>query len=170
MKWSNIKYLVLRRVVQIGLLFLYFAANAWGWKILEGNLSTSRIFDMIPMSDPYAVLQMLAAGAIISTDIFSCPLPVPAEHINDRKPSSIPVGSIAGTYSRTPPSRLIISAKTIIGKAHNNDSPNIRGTSSRWMCALRFENACKTNNTTTTNPGHNIHCAVPEKPIPPRIS
>ena len=67
--WNNYRCLILRRFTQIGLLVLFFGANAWGWKILEGNLSTSRIFDMIPMSDPYAALQMLAAGAIISTDI-----------------------------------------------------------------------------------------------------
>jgi len=67
--WSNYRYLILRRFTQIGLLVLFFGANAWGWKILEGNLSTSRIFDIIPMSDPYAALQMLAAGAVVATDI-----------------------------------------------------------------------------------------------------
>ena len=67
--WNNYRYLILRRFTQVGLLVLFFGANAWGWKILEGNLTTSRIFDMIPMSDPYAVLQMFAAGAIISADI-----------------------------------------------------------------------------------------------------
>lgn len=67
--WNNYRYLILRRFTQVGLLVLFFGANAWGWKILEGNLTTSKIFDMIPMSDPYAVLQMFAAGAIISADI-----------------------------------------------------------------------------------------------------
>jgi len=67
--WNNYRYLILRRFTQIGILILFFGANAWGWKILEGNLSTSRILDIIPMSDPYATLQMFAAGAIISTDI-----------------------------------------------------------------------------------------------------
>ena len=67
--WNNYRYLILRRFTQIGILVLFFGANAWGWKILEGNLSTSRIFGIIPMSDPYAALQMLAAGAVIATDI-----------------------------------------------------------------------------------------------------
>jgi len=67
--WNNYRYLILRRFTQIGILVLFFGANAWGWKILEGNLSTSKIFEIIPMSDPYAALQMLAAGAIISTDL-----------------------------------------------------------------------------------------------------
>jgi len=67
--WNNYRYLILRRFTQIGILFLFFGANAWGWKILQGNLSTSEIFGVIPMSDPYAVLQMLAAGAVIATDL-----------------------------------------------------------------------------------------------------
>ena len=64
------KYLILRRVVQIGLMVLYFGANAWGWNIIMGNLSSSLIFETIPMSDPYAVLQMFVAGALIASDIF----------------------------------------------------------------------------------------------------
>ena len=67
--WSNYRYLFFRRFVQIGILVLYFGANAWGWKILQGNLSSSLILGTIPMSDPYAALQMLVAGALISTDL-----------------------------------------------------------------------------------------------------
>ena len=67
--WNNYRYLILRRLVQISLLVLYFGANAWGWIILQGNLSSSRIFDFVPMSDPYAALQMLAAGAVLSLDL-----------------------------------------------------------------------------------------------------
>ncbi len=64
------KFLILRRVVQISLMVLYFGANAWGWNIIMGNLSSSLIFGLIPMSDPYAVLQMFVAGALIASDIF----------------------------------------------------------------------------------------------------
>jgi len=67
--WNNYRYLILRRFVQLGILVLFFGANAWGWKILEGNLSSSVFFGVIPMSDPYAVLQMVAAGAVIATDL-----------------------------------------------------------------------------------------------------
>ena len=63
------KYLVLRRFVQIGILVLYFGANAYGWNILVGNLSSSVIFGLIPMSDPYATLQIAAAGATLATDL-----------------------------------------------------------------------------------------------------
>lgn len=51
-------------------MFLYFAANAWGWTFLIGNLSSSKVLDLIPMSDPYAVLQMFVSGAVIASDIF----------------------------------------------------------------------------------------------------
>ncbi|CBG40366.1 quinol dehydrogenase ferredoxin subunit NapH [Helicobacter mustelae] len=37
--------------------------------ILQGNLSTSKIFDKIPMSDPLAFLQIFLAGGAISFDL-----------------------------------------------------------------------------------------------------
>ncbi|RLA73040.1 MAG: quinol dehydrogenase ferredoxin subunit NapH, partial [Epsilonproteobacteria bacterium] len=65
----KIRYLLMRRFVQIGLLILYFGANAYGWKILQGNLSGSLLFETIPLADPYALVQMLFAGAVLATDI-----------------------------------------------------------------------------------------------------
>jgi len=50
-------------------MFLYFGANAFGWTVLTGNLSSSLFLGIIPMSDPYAVLQMFGAGAIIAGDL-----------------------------------------------------------------------------------------------------
>jgi ferredoxin-type protein NapH len=50
-------------------MLLYFGANAWGWNILVGNLSSSLFLNMIPMSDPYAILQMFVAGAVLATDL-----------------------------------------------------------------------------------------------------
>jgi ferredoxin-type protein NapH len=67
--WNNYRYLIFRRFTQISLLVLYFGANAWGWKMLQGNLSSSTILGVIPMSDPYAALQMLAAGATLASDL-----------------------------------------------------------------------------------------------------
>ncbi len=67
--WNNYRYTILRRVTQIGLLVLYFGANAWGWTLLMGNLSSSLFLDFIPLSDPYAALQMLAAGATLAADL-----------------------------------------------------------------------------------------------------
>lgn len=67
--WNNYRYLILRRMTQLGLLLLYFGGNAWGWTILRGNLSSSLFLNVVPMSDPYAVLQMLAAGAVLAADL-----------------------------------------------------------------------------------------------------
>jgi len=67
--WNNYRYLILRRVTQVGLMVLYFGANTWGWTILMGNLSSSKVLEIIPLSDPYAALQMLAAGAVLAADL-----------------------------------------------------------------------------------------------------
>lgn len=69
MKLSNYKYLILRRIVQLGLLFLYFAGNMLGWTFLTGNLSSSSVMQTVPLSDPFAVLQMLAAGATLGMNV-----------------------------------------------------------------------------------------------------
>ena len=63
------RYLILRRISQFTILFLYFTANYFGWKILVGNLSFSKFLDAIPLADPYAVLQMIFAGALISSNL-----------------------------------------------------------------------------------------------------
>ena len=63
------RYLILRRITQFTILFLYFGANAYGWKILVGNLSYSKLFNTIPLADPYVFLQMVFAGAVISSDL-----------------------------------------------------------------------------------------------------
>ncbi|WP_373031099.1 quinol dehydrogenase ferredoxin subunit NapH [Sulfurovum sp.] len=66
---KNIKYLLLRRTTQIGLLFLYFSANAYGWNILAGTFGTSMIFGTIPLADPYTTLQVLATGFVLGADV-----------------------------------------------------------------------------------------------------
>ena len=63
------RFLMLRRFSQIGILVLYFSANAYGFKVLTGTLSSSLLFGVIPLSDPFAVMQMFAAGAILGADV-----------------------------------------------------------------------------------------------------
>ena len=63
------RYLLLRRVVQIGLLILFFGTFNWGWQIagqplLTGNLSASEFLGFIPMADPFAILQIMLTGQI----------------------------------------------------------------------------------------------------------
>lgn len=66
---SKYRFLFARRFTQISIMVLYVIANVYGINILMGNLSSSLLFETIPLSDPYAVLQMLAAGAILSFDV-----------------------------------------------------------------------------------------------------
>ena len=62
------KYLVARRFTQAAALSLFFAGNAFDWKILKGNLSSAKVFNAIPLSDPFAVLQNSSAGAALAKD------------------------------------------------------------------------------------------------------
>jgi ferredoxin-type protein NapH len=50
-------------------MFLYFAGNVWGWKMLQGNLSSSSVLGVIPLSDPFAALQMFSAGAAMAANV-----------------------------------------------------------------------------------------------------
>jgi len=61
---SEIRYRILRRLVQVGVLSLFVAGNAWGWKVLQGNLSSSLLFGTVPLADPFALLQVSATGTM----------------------------------------------------------------------------------------------------------
>jgi len=70
MKWLlKHRFMILRRITQSMLIVLYFGANAWGWKILQGNLGSSLLFGTVPLADPFAVIQMSAAGALVGMDV-----------------------------------------------------------------------------------------------------
>ena len=61
-------YLILRRLVQLGILVLFLGSNYLGWKFLMGNYSSAIILEKLHISDPYAVLQILFTGFIVTTD------------------------------------------------------------------------------------------------------
>ncbi|MCP4292078.1 MAG: quinol dehydrogenase ferredoxin subunit NapH [bacterium] len=65
---NTLKYLVSRRVVQLLVMLLLFGGNYWGWTVLRGNLSQSLLFGTVPFADPYAVLQLLAAGGLLAAN------------------------------------------------------------------------------------------------------
>ncbi|OQX72811.1 MAG: quinol dehydrogenase ferredoxin subunit NapH [Campylobacteraceae bacterium 4484_4] len=67
--YDKYRFLVARRLTQIAVLVLYVGGNLYGWKILTGTLSSSTLFETVPLSDPFAVLQMYAAGAILAADV-----------------------------------------------------------------------------------------------------
>jgi ferredoxin-type protein NapH len=71
--WSW-RYLILRRVVQIGVLLLFIGTLhlGWtllGWPVLSGNLSASKLLDQIPLADPFATLQILLTGHVLQTEV-----------------------------------------------------------------------------------------------------
>ena len=63
------RLLMMRRSVQLTVLALYVLANGYGLKVLSGNLSSSLLFNTIPLADPFALLQMVAAGAVLGLDV-----------------------------------------------------------------------------------------------------
>lgn len=62
------RFLWLRRLSQIGILLLFVGANLWGWNVLVGDLSSAHVFGLFYLSDPHAIVQMLAAGFLVGTD------------------------------------------------------------------------------------------------------
>jgi ferredoxin-type protein NapH len=60
------KFLVLRRLSQVSIMLLFVAGNMLGWSLLRGNLSTSKVLDTVTLTDPYAMLQILASGHFVS--------------------------------------------------------------------------------------------------------
>ncbi|MDP1606854.1 MAG: quinol dehydrogenase ferredoxin subunit NapH [Rhodocyclaceae bacterium] len=56
------KWLLLRRASQIGILLLFLVGPWFGLWIVKGNLNYSYTLDVLPLTDPYLLVQMLAAG------------------------------------------------------------------------------------------------------------
>ncbi|EAK0826419.1 quinol dehydrogenase ferredoxin subunit NapH [Campylobacter fetus] len=61
------KFTILRRLVQLSIILLFIAGNIFGIKILQGNLSSSTLFDTINLSDPFAILQIALASFSVSS-------------------------------------------------------------------------------------------------------
>ncbi|MBL4614465.1 MAG: quinol dehydrogenase ferredoxin subunit NapH [Magnetovibrio sp.] len=61
------KWLLIRRIVQLGILGLFLAgplADVW---IVKGNLTSSLTLDVLPLSDPFILLQSLFAGHVAAS-------------------------------------------------------------------------------------------------------
>lgn len=60
-RWLSMRYMVLRRLAQ-GVFLLVFLTGPWiGWWIAKGTLASSRTFNVLPLTDPYVLLQSLVA-------------------------------------------------------------------------------------------------------------
>ncbi|MFH4528747.1 quinol dehydrogenase ferredoxin subunit NapH [Vibrio diabolicus] len=60
--WCAHRFLILRRLCQLTIIALFMAGPTLG--ALTGNLSSSMLFDTVPLSDPLIVLQALATGHV----------------------------------------------------------------------------------------------------------
>lgn len=68
------RFILYRRIVQLGTLLLFFGSAHWGWHvfdkpILRGNLSASELLGVIPLADPFATLQIFIAGHVLHKDV-----------------------------------------------------------------------------------------------------
>ncbi len=58
------KWLILRRISQLGILALFLTGPLFGIWIVKGNMASSLTLDFLPLSDPYVMLQALIAGNV----------------------------------------------------------------------------------------------------------
>ena len=65
------RWLLLRRTSQFAVLALFLAGPLAGIWIVKGNLASSLTLEVLPLSDPYAVLQGLAAGHLMAASALS---------------------------------------------------------------------------------------------------
>ncbi|MBU0753093.1 MAG: quinol dehydrogenase ferredoxin subunit NapH [Gammaproteobacteria bacterium] len=62
--WLAHKWLVLRRLTQLGILAVFLAGPWLGIWIVKGNLNYSLTLDVLPLSDPFIMLQSLVTGHV----------------------------------------------------------------------------------------------------------
>lgn len=61
------KWLLLRRASQLAILALFLSGPLFGWWLVKGALSSSLTLGILPLTDPYMLLQSLAAGHPLAT-------------------------------------------------------------------------------------------------------
>ncbi len=60
--WRAHRWLILRRASQLAVLGLFLLGPWAGIWLLKGNLSSSRLLDVVPMTDPLLLVQTILAG------------------------------------------------------------------------------------------------------------
>lgn len=68
------RFIIYRRIVQLGTLLLFYGSAHWGWTVvnepvLMGNLSASTLLGAIPLADPFAVLQIFLTQHVLETEV-----------------------------------------------------------------------------------------------------
>lgn len=62
--WGAHRWLVLRRLTQLGVLALFLVGPWFGWWIVKGNLNYSLTLGTLPLADPLVLLQSLVTGHV----------------------------------------------------------------------------------------------------------
>lgn len=62
--WRAHKWLLARRSSQVAILALFLVGPLTGYWIVKGNLAFSYTLDVLPLTDPYVLLQSLLAGHV----------------------------------------------------------------------------------------------------------
>lgn len=65
----HVRFLIGRRLVQALVALLFVGGSLWGWTVLRGNLSGSVLLGVVPFADPFATLQLLAAGGTLADQV-----------------------------------------------------------------------------------------------------
>lgn len=65
------RYLLARRMAQLGILLLFWLGAHLHLGLLTGNLSSAHLFRRLPLSDPFAVLQILATGHWVANTVLA---------------------------------------------------------------------------------------------------
>src|SRR5512134_2155826 len=60
--WRAQRWLLLRRASQLGIVLLFLAGPWFGLWIVKGNLSSSLTLNTLPLTDPFVLAQVIAAG------------------------------------------------------------------------------------------------------------
>lgn len=65
--WRAHRWLLARRISQLGILLLFLLGPWFGIWLVKGNLSASLFLDVLPLTDPYLALQILFTGHGLET-------------------------------------------------------------------------------------------------------
>ncbi|MET0067580.1 MAG: quinol dehydrogenase ferredoxin subunit NapH [Candidatus Thiodiazotropha sp.] len=61
------RYLILRRISQLGILAIFLSGPLFGLWIAKGNLASSLTLNVLPLTDPYVMLQGMLSGVMPQT-------------------------------------------------------------------------------------------------------
>ncbi len=67
--WRAYRFLILRRLSQLAIIFMFLSGPFWNVWILKGNYSGSLLLDTVPMTDPLMTAEVLSTGYLPEWDV-----------------------------------------------------------------------------------------------------